>query len=159
MSRRTLALVLLLLSALVFVFVALPARREQNAALADYARARAERQSLRVRLAQFDRRMSEDQGATAVDGSAAVRALRKAALEATEGLRLSGITVSASANATGTVAARGRLVAEGRFVDALRLARRLAAPSSGLLLEQITLGQARDAVRLEATAFILRETS
>ena len=157
MTRRTLALVLLVAAAVVFVALVLPARRDKSAAQEEYALARAERQHLRVRLADLDRRTSEDQGATAADGAAAVRALRQAALQATSGLPLSGVTVSTSVNPHGAIAARGQLVAEGGFVDTLRLARRLAVPSSGLLLERVSLGQARGGVRLEATAFILRE--
>jgi hypothetical protein len=157
MTRRTLALVLLVIAAVVFVSLVLPARRDRTAAQEEYALARAERERLRVRLADLDRRTSEDQGATAADGAAAVRALRHAVLQATNGLPVSGVTVSTTANAQGTIAARGQLVAEGRFVDALRLTRRLAAPSSGLLLQRVSLGVAGGAVRVEANALILRE--
>jgi hypothetical protein len=157
MTRAVLALVLMVVAAMVFVSFVLPARRERAVALEEHAAARAERESLRVRLADLDRRTSEDQGATAADGAAAVRALRRAALQATDGLPLSGIAVSTATTTGSAVAARGRLVAEGPFVETLRLARRLAVPSSGLLLERVSLGQGRGGVRLEASAFILRE--
>jgi hypothetical protein len=42
-------------------------------------------------------------------------------------------------------------------VDVLRFARRLAGPSSGLLLESVKLGETGEAVRIEASVFILRE--
>ncbi len=157
MTRRTIALVLLAVATVVFVSVALPARRDRTAAQEAYGLARAERQRLSVRLADLDRRTSEDQGATAADGAAAVRALRLAALQATEGLEVSRVSVSSTANARGAIAARGQLVAEGGFVDALRLTRRLAAPSSGLLLQRVSLGMAGGAVRVEADTFLLRE--
>ena len=157
MTRRGLALILLVVAAVVFVSLVLPARRDRTVAQEEYALARAERQRLRVRLADRDRRTSEDQGATAADGAAAVRALRHAALRATDGLEMSGVSVSSTASAQGAIAARGRLVAQGGFVDALRLTRRLAAPSSGLLLQRVSLGVAGGAVRLEAETFILRE--
>ena len=80
-----------------------------------------------------------------------------AVLLATEGLKVSGVEVAATPSTRGPVAAQGRLVAEGRFVDALRLARRLASSSSGVLLERVTLRDAREGVRLEAEAFILKE--
>lgn len=156
-ARQALALILLAIAAVVFVSLVLPARRDRTAAQEEYALANAERQRLRVRLADRDRRTSEDQGATAADGAAAVRALRHAALRATEGLEMSGVTVSSTASAQGAIAARGQLVAEGGFVDALRLTRRLAAPSSGLLLQRVRLGVAGGAVRVEANTFILRE--
>jgi len=158
MTRRALALVLLALAAVVFVALVLPARRDRSTAQEEYALARAERQRLRVRLANLARRTSEDQGAAAADGAAAVRALRRATLQATDGLPVSGVSVSTSVNPRGAIAARGQVVAEGRFVDALRLTRRLAAPSSGLLLQRVSLGEAGGAVRVEASAFILRET-
>jgi hypothetical protein len=70
---------------------------------------------------------------------------------------VSGVSVSSTASEQGAIAARGQLVAEGGFVDALRLTRRLAAPSSGLLLQRVSLGVAGRAVRVEANTFILRE--
>jgi hypothetical protein len=137
--------------------VARPAQRQRDDARNDYASARVERERLRVRLAALGRR-SEDEGATAADGAAAVRVLREAALEALEGLRVSGVEISTSPAAQGAIAARGRLVARAEFVEALRLARRLAAPSSGLLLSRVTLVEVRDAVRIEAETFIMRES-
>jgi hypothetical protein len=138
--------------------VARPAQRERDDALSEYASARVERERLRVRLADLDRRTSEDEGATAADGAAAVQALRQAALEALEGLRVSGVEISTSPAAQGALAARGRLVARADFAEALRLARRLASPSSGLLLSGVTFFETRDAVRIEAETFILRES-
>lgn len=157
MTRRTLGLVLFVLAAVVLVTLVLPARRGRGAAREEYAQARTERQRLRVQLANLDRRTSEEHGATAADGAAAVQALRQAALRATNGLAVSGVAVSTSVHPRGAIAARGQLSAEGRFVDALRLTRRLSAPSSGLLLQRVTLGPAGGAVRVEAHAFILRE--
>jgi hypothetical protein len=157
MTRRALAVVLLLSAAVVFVALILPARWDGAAAREEYVVALAERQRLQVRLAHLDRRTSEDQGATAADGAAAVRALRRATLQATDGLPVSGVSVSTRVNPRGAIAARGQVVAEGTFVDALRLTRRLAAPSSGLLLERVSLGEAGGTVRVEASAFILRE--
>ena len=55
MTRRTLALVLLVIAAVVFVSLVLPARRDRTAAQEEYALARAERERLRVRLADLDR--------------------------------------------------------------------------------------------------------
>jgi hypothetical protein len=158
MTRRAVAAALFVLAGVVFVGLVLPARRDRSAAREQYAQARAERQRLRVRLANLDRRTSEDQGATAANGAAAVRALRQATLRATEGLPVSGVSLSTSVAPRGAIAARGQVSAEGGFVDALRLTRRLAAPSSGLLLQRVTLGAATAGVRVEANAFILRET-
>jgi hypothetical protein len=158
MTRRGLAVLLLVLAAVVYATLVLPAQRARGAAQTEYSRARIDQQRLKVRLASLDRRTSEDQGATAVDGAAAVRALRRASLQATDGLPVSAVEVATRVDSRGVVAARGRIVAEGRFVDVLRFARRLARPSSGLLLESVKLGETRDAVRVEANVFILRES-
>lgn len=158
MTRRVLALFLFVVAGALFIFVARPAQRQRDEARNDYASARVERERLRVRLAALGRRTSEDEGATAADGAAAVRVLREAALAALEGLRVSGVEISTSPAAQGPIAARGRLVARAEFVEALRLARRLASPSSGLLLSGVTFVEVRDAVRIEAETFILRES-
>jgi len=157
MTRRALAVILFSLAVGLFLFVARPAQREADAARRDFASARVERERLRVRLAHLDRRTSEDEGAMASDGAAAVRALRLAALEALEGLSVSGVELSTSPTEQGAIAARGRLAVRAEFAEVLRLARRLASPSSGLLLSRITLRRAGDAVTLEAETFILRE--
>lgn len=157
MRRYAPGLALLAIAAGLFLLLALPARRQRDDARREYAAARVERERVRVRLADLGRRTSEDGGATAVDGAAAVRALRRAALDALKGLPVSGVEISTSPVAQGAVAARGRLVARADFVDTLRLARRLASPSSGLLLSRVTFVEIRDAVRIEAETFILRE--
>jgi hypothetical protein len=157
MTRRALAVMLFVLAAGLYLLVARPAQRQRDDARREYATARTERERLRVRLADLDRRTSEDQGATAADGAAAVRALRQAALDAVEGLPVSGVEISTSPAEGGAIAARGRLVARAEFVQALRLVRRLASPGSGLLLSRITLADSRDAVRVDAETFILRE--
>jgi hypothetical protein len=159
MTRRVLALLLVALAAMVYATLVLPAQQARGAAEAEYARARVDRQRLKVRLASLDRRMREEQGATAADGATAVQALRRASLQATEGLPVSAVEVSTRLETRGMVAARARILAEGRFVDALRFTRRLAAPSSGLLLQSVKLAETGDRVRVEASVFILRESS
>ena len=157
MKRYRLALGLLAAALAVFVGLVPPARRDADAARQEFAEAREERERLRVRLADLSRRTTGDEGATAADGVTAARALRLAFLRATEGLDLTGVEIGVSPVSRGTMAARGLFAAEGPYVDVLRLARRLAKPSSGLLLERVSLGEARSAVRLDAEAFILQE--
>jgi hypothetical protein len=158
MTRRALALTLFVAAAALFFLVARPAQRQGDEARRGYASARVERERLRVRLAHLGHRTSGEEGATAADGAAAVRALRQATLHAIEGLSVSGVQISTSPADQGAIAARGHLVAQAEFVEALRLARRLASPSSGLLLSGVSLRQDRDGIRLEAETFILRET-
>ncbi len=157
MRRYSLALVLVATALAIFVVVVPRARRERDAAREQYAQAREERERLRVRLADLSRRTTGDEGATAADGLTAARALRLAFLRATDGLEVTGVEIRVSPVGRGSTAASGRFAAEGRFVDVLRLARRLARPSSGLLLDRVSLGEVRSDVRLEAQAFILKE--
>lgn len=157
MRRYRLGLLLLTAALVVFVVVVPAARREGDAARQQHAQAREERERLRVRLADLSRRTTQDEGATAADGVTAARALRLAFLRATDGLAVSGVEVRVSPVPRGAIAARGLLAAEGRFTDVLRLARRLADPSSGLLLDRVNLVEARSDVRLVAEAFILKE--
>jgi len=150
---------ILLLGAAVAVHLSLvpPAQRQRQAAEGELSRLREARQRLRVRVASVEHRRLGESDAKAASGAAAVRALRQAALRATEGVALSGVEIAARASGAGPVAAEGRLKLEGRLADALRVARRLAAPSSGLLLESVSVAAVRDEVRLEARTFILRE--
>lgn len=157
MRRDRLALVILGMALAVFIGFVPAARRDSAAAREAHAQAREERERLRVRLADLGRRTTGDEGATAADGVTAARALRLAFLKATDGLDLTGVEVRASPVGRGATAARGLFAAEGRFVDILRLARRLAKPSSGLLLDRVSLGEARSGVHLDAEAFILKE--
>ena len=157
MRRYSLALVLAAVALVIFAVVVPGARRERDAAREQHAQAREERERLRLRLADLSRRTAADGGATAADGLAAARALRQAFLRATDGLEVTGVEIHVSPVGRGSTAASGRFAAEGRFADVLRLARRLARPSAGLLLERVSLGEARSDVRLEAQAFILKE--
>lgn len=157
MRRYSLALLLVAAALVVFIVVVPRARREREAAREQHSEAREERERLRVRLADLGRRTTGEEGATAADGLTAARALRLAFLRATDGLGVTGVEVSVSPVARGSTAASGRFAAEGSFADVLRLARRLARPSSGLLLDRVSLGEARSDVRLEVQAFILKE--
>lgn len=159
MRRYRLALALSAAAALVFLAVVPGARRAGEKARAQQTVSRQEIEQLRVRLADLGRRTTGDEGATATDGVTAARALRLAFLEAAEGLKVSGVEVRVNPLSRGAMAATGILAAEGSFTEVLRLARRLADPSSGLLLDRVSLGTRLDNVRLEAEAFILKEES
>ncbi|MGD8897855.1 MAG: hypothetical protein PVJ73_17640 [Acidobacteriota bacterium] len=157
MKRYRLFLLLVAGAAVVLTTLVPAARRERETARQEYAAAREERERLRARLADLGRRTYEEDRATAADGVSAARALRHAVIRATDGLAVSGVEISVSVTPRSAVAARGHFAAEGRFTEVLRLARRLADSSSGLLLGRVSLGAARGAVRIEADTFILRE--
>jgi len=157
MSLVRLAVLLATAAAALYLAIVPPARREQAASEREYAQVHERAQQLRVRLATQRRWSGDEPGARASDGAAAVKALRSAVLRATQGIPVTGVEIAAGGKPRGAVAASARVRAEGRFADVLRVARRLAGPDSGLLLERVSLGATRDAVRLEAQAFILRE--
>ena len=154
--KRRLAAALLLLTALgLHLGVAVPARRERDEAWREFARARQERERLRVQTARLERRAAA--GRAPAGDAAAARALRLSLLRAIEGLPLRAVQIGAEAGHRGAVAARGRLAAEGRQADLLRATGRLAEGASGVLLERVVLVQVPGgAVRLEVEAFSVR---
>ncbi len=139
MSPRPGALLLLLVAALTWAGVVVPARRERDEARDAYARAREERQGVRARVVALERRASV--GRTPEAGAAAARSLRASLLGATHGLDLEAITIGASSQERGHYAARGQLSAQGATAELLRLCGRLADVRSGLLVERVDLAE------------------
>jgi hypothetical protein len=158
--RRGLAgLVLLAAAAGVWLGFAEPARRERDLARAEYARGREERERLRAQALTLERQGAADR--TPQAGAAAARALRAALLAATRGLPVEGVQIAASPS-EGRVAARGRLSAEGSMATVVRLAERLAAVESGVLVDRVELAVARRAggeIRLDADVLLGRSGS
>jgi hypothetical protein len=148
LSRRAIALFLLLVAGGIWLAAGEPARRARDRARADYARAREDRERQRVHLTALERQAAPAPEA----GAAGVRALRRALLDPTRGLSLSGVAVEATGTARG--AARGRLRAEGRTADVLALAERLAGPGSSVRLEQVQIapgvGDEEELIRFSA---------
>lgn len=159
MTRRLVAAALLLLAGAVYLALVVPARRERDDARQEWARGREERQRLRARIADLERRVATAERAPAGDAATAVRALRRSLLRATDALPVEAVQIGASASERGAVAARGHLVARGRLADLLRLTTRLTAPSSGLLVERATLAESGGRVRLEVDGFSVRDGS
>jgi hypothetical protein len=154
-SRRLVGLVLLLAALGLHLGLAVPARRQRDVARADFARGRQERERLREQVARLERRTAATARAPSGD-AAAVRAVRLSLLRATGGLPVGVLRISVQAG-RGTAAARGQLVAEGRQVDLLRVAGKLAEPPSGLLLERVQLGPAGEGrLQLQVDAFSVR---
>lgn len=157
MSRRVAAALLLVAALGVHLGVALPARRQRDEARDAFARGREERERLRGQAARLERRAAA--GRAPAGDAAAARALRLSLLRATEGLPLGAVRISVDVG-RGSVAARGRLAAEGRQADLLRAAGRLAEPSSGVLLERVALAETPGGgVRIEVEAFSTRGDS
>jgi len=154
-KRRVAAAVLVLAALGLHLGVALPSRRERDQAREGFARAREQRERLRAEAVRLERRAAA--GRAPAGEAAAARALRLSLLRAIEGLPLGGVRVGAESGRGSAVAARGKLVAEGRQADLLRAAGRLADPSSGVRLERVSLVEARGGdVRLEIDAISVR---
>lgn len=155
MTRRLAAALLLVAALGLHLGVTVPARRQRDEARQEYARAREERERLRVQATRIERR--EAAGRAPAGDAAAARALRLSLLQASEGLPLRAVRIGTEAGHRGAVAARGRFAAEGRQADLLRAAGRLAEPTSGVLLERVVLLQAHGGeLRLEVEALSVR---
>jgi hypothetical protein len=151
-----LTLLLVLASASVFLALVPPARTTTEAARREHAGVEEQIEALRVRLADLDRRRVEGRLATAGNGAGAARALRQAVLTALDGLPVTSVEIVTTPADHGVVAARCRATARGRLPDLLRVTRRLAAPTSGALLERVSLGAVREGANLEVQAVTLR---
>lgn len=160
MTRRLVALALLLAAGLVHAGVTLPARRARDGARAEFARKREARERLRAELARLERRSSASVRAAAPAGdAAAAQALRLSLLAATRGLPLGDVQIASRPARHGTVAARGRLGGTGTQADLLRVAGRLAEPASGAVLERLFLALRPEGIRLEADTISVRAES
>jgi hypothetical protein len=142
---RALAAVLALAAAGGWAACVLPARQARDRARADFARARLERERLRLEVAGLERGMGGERGTRGEgpprDAAEAARSLRRSFLRATAGLPLGEVSLSASrAGGSGRGATRGTLTAEGRLADLLRLSERLLEPTQGVRIRLVTLG-------------------
>lgn len=155
MTRRLAAALLAVAALGLHLGVTVPLRRERDGSRREWAEAREERESLRSRLSRLERRAAARPAPSG--DAAAARALRQSLLRAAERLSLGAVQIGVEAGRRGAVAARGRLSAEGTQPDLLRAAERLADPSSGVLLERVTLVPSRGGeLRLEVQALSLR---
>ena len=155
---RWLAVVLLALAGVVQAGLTAPAARERDAARAGFARAGEERERLRLRGAELERRAATHPSASeAADGAAAARELRRSLLRAAEGVPVRGVHIAVTGAEKPPRAAHGQVSAEGRFPDLLLLAERLGKDPAGFVLARVSLARSRDGARLEAEGFTLRE--
>jgi len=154
--KRVVAVVLAAAAVGVHLGVSVPARRQRDEAREAFARAREVRERLRAEAKHLERRAAATVRAPSGEAAAA-RALRLSLLGATHGLALESLRIGVGAGQRGAAAARGTLAAVGRQADLLRVAGRLALPSSGVVVEQVRLAESRDgALRLELEAFSVR---
>ena len=141
MIPRAVGSVLLLGAGLGYAAMVVPARRDLRAAQDGFAQAREERQRLRVRVAELERRVQVRARVAAAPesgrGESAGR-LRRAVLSEVEGARVSGVQLSVSAGRA-PVAAKVHLILEGSFPDVLPLTGRLVSGPPGLVLERLRL--------------------
>lgn len=157
MTRRLAAAVLVLLAAWLWLGVAAPARRERDAAREEFARLRSQRERVRSRVAELERRAAV--GRTPESGAAAARALRRALLQCTEGAPVGAVHIAAGPAGRGRVVATGRLSVEGPLDAVLGVADRLADARSGVLVQRAVLVATRPGgleVRLDVEGVSVR---
>jgi hypothetical protein len=171
MIVRVLAMALLLAAGFGYAGLAVPARRDAASVQDEYARARDERQRLRARLAELERRSQARARAPAAIGGAPGRpstaqggargrelpaSVRRAVLGVVDGAHLSGVQLSVSAGRS-PVGAKVRLTAEGRFADLVPLAGRLTSGPPGLVLERVRMSPKEGRVVADVEAFRLED--
>jgi hypothetical protein len=157
MTRRLVAALCTLAAAWLWFGVASPARRERDVARSEFARLRAERERVRSRVAEVERRAAV--GRTPESGAAAARAMRRALLQATEGAAVGSVRIGAAPADRGRVVATGRLSIRGPLEAVLSVADRLADPRSGVLVQRAILvaaGPAAPEVRLDVDGVTVR---
>jgi hypothetical protein len=158
MTARIAGLVLLLGASLCYVGLVRPARRDLALVQDDFARSRDERERLRARMADLERRVQVRARITAAGpepgrGDSASR-LRNAVLRVVDASRVSGVTLSVSAGRV-PVAAKVHLTAEGRFADLVPLTGRLVSGPPGLVLERLRLTPVAGRIVADLEAFRL----
>ncbi len=134
MRARVLAAALLLAAAGLWLAITLPALRERDAAYAEFAQARQQREQLRSQLAASEARRAAFRSPEA--GAAAVRAVRASLLRASSGLAVADVQIATSGGG-GRPGASGQLSAEGRMAEVVTLADRLARRDSGVRVEHV----------------------
>jgi hypothetical protein len=156
-DRRLPGLALLLLAAILYGSIALPARRAAAVAEAELLRVRAEGEPLRQRVAEaLPRRAAEEAWRRERRGrDRTVVGLRRELLRVA-GKSVSGVRLSVSP-ASAPLAARARFAAVGSFADLVALSERLIGPETGLVPERLRFSLADPELRLELDAVVLAD--
>ena len=156
MILRAAGLLLFLAAGLGYAGIVLPARQDLRSAQDGFARAREERQGIRRRVAELERRVQvRARVATAPvepgRGESAGQ-LRRAVLGVVEGSRVSGVQLSVSAGRA-PVVAKVHLTFEGSFPEVVPLTGRLVSGPPGLVLERVRLSPKDQRVVAEVEGF------
>ena len=156
MTARMVGLVLLLAAGLGYLGLVRPARRDLALVQDECARSLDERERLRARRADLERRVRVRIAAAGPEsgGGDSAGKLRTAVLRVVDASRVSGVTLSVSAGRV-PVAAKVHLTAEGRFADLVPLTGRLVSGPPGLVLERLRLTPAAGRIVAEVEAFRL----
>lgn len=154
MKERQAGLALALSAAAVFGLLVRPAWVETAAVRDTERRAWAERRAARTELMRLERgraRPAPAEAVALVGGAPGARLLRERVLRVLAGAPARGIVLEVQAP-DATAPPTLRLSAEGAFVDLVELTGRLAAPSSGVILDQVRFSPAAGGVRLDVAA-------
>ena len=152
MIARWIAAALVTVGVVLYAAVAVPMRRQAQAAADDYRRARDDARDMRGRLARLERRDAAHlRAASALAGTTpagTVRTVRRSVVQTLQNARVSGVRLGVTA-ARAPFAARVHLSASGSFPEVVSLAGLVARPETGVVLERIRLAPRGDGVALE----------
>jgi hypothetical protein len=152
MIARWIAAALVAGGLVLYAAVAVPMRRQAQAAADDYRRARDEARDMRARLARLERRDAAHlRAASALAGATpagTVRTVRRSVVQTLQNARVSGVRLGVT-SARPPYAARVRLSAVGSFPEVVALAGLVARPETGVVLERIRLTPRADGVALD----------
>jgi hypothetical protein len=140
-TRRLTTAVVAATAAALWFGVAAPSRGQRDAARDEFERLRAERERVRSRVVELERRAAV--GRTPESGAAAARALRRAFLQATDGVPVGGVYIATNPADRGRMAATGRLAVEGPLDAVLVVTDRLADRDSGVILRHVAIAVPR----------------
>jgi hypothetical protein len=164
MNARRLAAALLVVAAIVYGGLGLPARRSAAAAGDEYHRVRDRRREALARLDKLERREdARRRAAAALAGARAAPspgpggllvALRRSVLASLAGSGTSNVRLVVQ-EGHAPVAATLQLAAEGTFADAVRLAGHVARPGMGIVLQTVRFSPRPTGVLLELNGLSL----
>jgi hypothetical protein len=149
---RGIAAALVAVGIVLYAAVAVPMRRQAQAAADDYRRARDEARDMRARLARLERRDAAHlRAASALAGATpagTVRTVRRSVVQTLQNAHVSGVRLGVTVMRA-PYAARVRLSAVGSFPEVVALAGLVARPDTGVVLERIRFTPRGDAVSLD----------
>ena len=161
MSARAAAILIAGLAAVIQLGVARPLRARAGAYADAFGAARVERQEVRTRLSELERRhQARARAVAAVKGAAGdpavtTRTVRQSVAQAVAGSRASGVNLTIRPSTAGVDV---NVTARGNAAEILDLTSHLSRPTSGVVLDRVSLTRVDGRVALQVTGLGIAET-